>query len=437
MAAFLSERFSVLLATASSGGTIAATRFLGRAGLKVAVVSSNRLGAAAWSRYATHCHSAPPESESQLFLDRLLTIGAQNPGQILLPTSDETAWLYAVNAGALERYFRIAQPPLPVLLDVLDKKRFADAATRAGVSVVPSWDPSSFDEVIALAPTLAYPILIKPRTHVHRLRNDKGIVVHSAFELIGKYREYLEREQFAGSEASLQGVNWPILQRFVQVGSEGVYSVTGFIDRTEGLFVSRVAAKVFQRSRPVGVGVCFEARPNSEALSESVQKLCRELGYFGMFEVEFLWFEGRWVAIDFNPRLFSQVGMDIRRGMPLPLFACLEAAGEVSVLREAIAEAKVDRDQEATFFDRFTMRAIMLAQTLTGRIASEDRGYWRNWIKRHAAHSVNFVADDSDRVPELVHICSEVYLGLKSFRRFLRSTPRAAAGPSALSQEKS
>ena len=51
----------------------------------------------------------------------------------------------------------------------------------------------------------------------------------------------------------------------------------------------------------------------------AVRRLCRELGYFGIFEVEFLWFDGRWAAIDFNPRLFNQIGMDIRRGMPLPL----------------------------------------------------------------------------------------------------------------------
>jgi D-aspartate ligase len=438
VAGFLSNRFSVLLATASAGGTIAATRYLGRNGYKVGVISSHRLGAAAWSKYTAASYHAPPESENHLFIERLLAIGAQNPGQILLPTSDETAWLYAVNASALERYFRIAQPPISVLLNLLDKKLFADAANRAGLAVAPSWDPRSFDEVVELAPTLPYPILIKPRTHVHRLRNDKGVVVHSAVELKAKYREYIGRERLAGTNDSLREVNWPILQRFVHVGGEGVYSVTGFINRTGELFVSRDATKVFQRSQPVGVGVCFEARLQSAALSDAVRKLCLELGYFGLFEVEFLWFDGRWVAIDFNPRLFNQVGMDIRRGMPLPLFACLEAAGELSALREAVAQAKEDRDEEAVFYDRFTLRAIILAQTLTGRIAPTDRAYWRQWTKLHADHAVNFVADHGDNVPELVHVLSEVYLGLKSFPRFLRSTPRASAWQSPLlSKEKS
>ena len=86
------------------------------------------------------------------------------------------------------------------------------------------------------------------------------------------------------------------------------------------------------------------------------------LGYFGIFEVEFLWFDGRWAAIDFNPRLFNQIGMDIRRGMPLPLLACLDAAGETALLREAVAKAQEEDDEQTVFCDRFTLRAILLAQ---------------------------------------------------------------------------
>jgi len=431
--AFLSKSPTVLLASAASGGTIAAARYLGANGFKVSVVSSQRLGAAAWSRYAARTYSAPPENENQRFLERLLAIGESNPGQILLPTSDETAWLYTLHATELERYFRIAQPSLPVLLNILEKKLFSDAAIRAGLAVLPSWDPRNFDEVAELAPALPYPILIKPRTHVHRLRNDKGTVVRSADELKDKYQRFVDREQArAGDNPLLRDASLPILQRFVRVGSEGVHSVTGFIDRAGEMFITRGATKVFQRSQPVGVGVCFESRPHSPVMSDSVRRLCRELGYFGIFEVEFIWFDGRWVAIDFNPRLFNQVGMDIRRGMPLPLFACLEAAGETEALREAVASADAEHDEQSAFCDRFTLRAILLAQTMTARISPGDRVYWRNWIRRHADHTVDFVADEGDRIPEFIHVLSEIYLGLKSFPRFLRATPRASTQTSHL-----
>ena len=430
---------SVLLASASFGGTIAAARCLDENGFDVHVVSSHRLEAAAWSNHTARVYRAPPESESERFLERLLAIGKSDPGQILLPTSDETAWLYTLNAAELGRYFRIVQPSTTVLLNILDKKLLADAAKRAGLAVLPSWDPRNIDEVAALASTLPYPILIKPRTHVHRLRNDKGVVVYSAGELIKQYQAFIEREHARAADSSLfHYASLPILQQLVQVGSEGVFSVTGFIDRTGKLFVTRGATKVFQRSQPVGVGVCFESRPLPPALSDGVQSLCRELGYFGTFEVEFLWFEGRWAAIDFNPRLFNQIGMDIRRGMPLPLFVCLEAAGEINSLREAVAKAQAEPDEQTVFCDSFTLRAILLAQTVTFRISHEDRSYWRRWMNQHSAHAVDFVVDEHDPVPKLIHALSEIYLGFKSLPRFLRETPRKSPqAPQMLTKEPS
>jgi len=425
----LSKGLSVLLASGSAGGTIAAVRNLGANGIDVGVISSQPLSAAAWSRWASRSYSAPPETKSHRFLERLLAIGTADPGQALLPTSDETAWLYTINADVLKQHFRVYQPSLATIRSILDKKLLAAAASRAGLAVLPSWDPHGIEELEALALTLPYPILIKPRTHVHRLRNDKGIVVHSPRELIHQYQRFVERERAARAADCrfLPDANLPILQPFVSVGAEGVLSVTGFIDRMGEFFVTRHSTKVFQRSRPVGVGVCFESRPASAVLADTVRRLCRDLGYFGIFEVEFLWFRGSWVAIDFNPRLFNQVGMDVRRGMPLPLLACLDAAGERAALRVAVSKAQAEDESIKTVFcDRFTLRAILFVQTLTARISRQDHSSWLFWIKRNAAHAVDAAVDDTDPVPGVIHALSEVYLGLKALPRFLRSTPRLA-----------
>ena len=422
------EGLSVILATAAAGGTIAAVRSLGASGVDVDVVSSERLGAAAWSRYAKRTFSAPPESDSQRFLERLLAIGKANPGRILLPTSDETAWIYAENAPLLERHFRLYHPPITSLRRILDKKLFSDAAISAGLSVLPSWDPTSLEDLAELAPKLPFPILIKPRTHVHRVRNDKGAVVDSPHELIFQYRRFVDREQERAADTPLlPDARRPILQKFVRVRGEGVLSITGFIDRTGELFVTRAAKKVFQRSQPVGVGVCFEAQPSPQELPDLVRRLCRGLDYFGLFEVEFVRFDGRWAVIDFNPRMFSQVGMDIRRGMPLPLLACLDAVGDSASLRREVAKAQAEDDQQAVFRDRFTLRAILLARVLTARMSNEELSKWRGWMKQHAGHVVDFAADRDDLMPGIVHAFSEVYLGLKSLPRFIRARPRATS----------
>jgi D-aspartate ligase len=421
MAISAGGRGRVLLASPSFGGTIAAVRHLAANGFDVRVLSSERLGAAAWSRCASSSHRAPPESDSRRFLDRLIAIGEAEPGQILLPTSDETTWLYAKYAERLERHFRLGHPSISVIGRILDKNLLAQAAARAGIGFLPSWDPLDADELRVLAPALPYPVLIKPRTHVHRRRNDKGVVVDTPGELLEQYSVFVAREQVRG--AATPRASWPVrpfLQPFVKVGTEGVQSIAGFIDRTGDLFVTRRSIKVFQRTRPLGVGVCYESLPPDPLLSNAVYALCRELGYFGIFEVEFLSFGERPTVIDFNPRLYNQVGLDIGRGMPLPLLACLEALGDEVALRGAVENAQAENDNQKVLYDRFTLRALLLLLAATSRISQEDLAYWRSWIKRNAPHAIDVAAQKGDPMPGVIHSLSETLLGLRSMRRVLR-----------------
>ena len=410
-------------------------RDLGARGFTVSVMSSPRLpaarslrvSAAAWSRYASRSYRAPPERDNAAFIAQLLRVGEMHPGQVLLATSDETAWMHTVNAAALSRCFHLVVPPLATMQRILDKHQFALAALAAGVRVVPSWEARSQAELAALAQKLPYPILIKPRTHVNRIRNDKGVLVASPGELLAEYPRFLARERGAtASNPLLPDAPVPILQQYVRVAAEGVCSVTGYIDRSGELFVTRRSTKILQRTQPAGVGICFESLPPAQGLSDSVRRLCRELGYFGIFEVEFLYCDGAWAVIDFNPRTFSQIGMDVRRGMPLAYFACLEALGDQEALRTAInasQEPGADR-LDTVFCDRFTLQATLFARVLTRRISRDELTRWRRWLRYHASHCVDVAAASGDPLPRIVHVLSEILLGLLAFRRFLRLTPR-------------
>ena len=393
------------------------------------MLRSERLGAAAWSRWISHAYAAPPESESKRFLSLLLDIGRSDPGQILLPTSDETTWLYTKNAAQLEEYFLLYQPSAPVFGRILDKNLLAAAASKAGVASLLSWDPGSIDELRVLAPMLPYPILVKPRTHIHRVETNKGAVARSASELLQQYRQFLARERVRDDGGSLRfDPARPILQQFIEVGSEGVHSISGFIDRSRQLFVTRRSRKVFQRSRPVGVGVCYESLPPDASLSNSVRALCDELGYFGIFEVEFLSFDGAWVVIDFNPRLYNQVGLDIARGLPLPVLACLGALDDKAGLRQAVAKAlAVNDNQTLVFYDRFTLHAMLVAMYMTSRISRDDMAYWRSWVKQNAAQAIDVAAAKEDPMPGIIHALSETLRGIKAIPRFSRSTPRVGS----------
>lgn len=428
------KRPSVLLGSASSGGTIAAMRQFAGYGVGVNVIVDHPFCPAGWSRCAEHRYTGPVESDSMRYLDRLLAIGKSDPGQVLLPTSDELVWLYTSNASLLARYFRLYQPPIETIRRILDKALLEKAAATAGLAVLPSWDPQNPDELAALAPALPYPVLIKPRTHVHRLRNDKGVVVHAPDELAAEYPRFLARERYRFDDMprTPDSVR-PVIQKFVEIGREGVISISGFIGRSADVFVTRRSTKILQRSRPVGVGVCYESRPADPALSQAVHRLCRELDYFGLFEAEFILHDGTWAVIDFNPRLFNQIGLDLRRGLPLPMLAYLDALGETGAMRELAAEAQDENPAETVVFcDNFTLHAILLAQTLCMRAHLKDLAHWRGWAKQNRAHMVHFASDRSDPVPGIIHVLSEIYLGFRAAPRFVRtmlpSSPLVARG---------
>ena len=412
---------AVVLASASSGGTIAAVRQLASMGISVNVMSSERLAAAAWSSRAERIYRAPRECDTQRFMECLLAIGEARSGSVLLATSDVTAHLYATHASALEQYFRLYQAPLEAITRLLDKASLAELAERAGLTVLPTFVPSGLDEVIMVAPTLSYPLLIKPRSHVHRLRNDKGMVVKTPCELIAKYRQILEREGMAADRSRPCEASLPILQHFVNVGSEGVHSITGFIDRKGELFVTRHSTKVFLRSQPVGVGLCYESLEPDPELSASVHRLCQDVGYFGVFEVEFVRFDGTWAIIDFNPRFFNQVGLDIRRGMPLPLLAWLDATGDTVSLKAEVARAQACESTvgKVIFYDQFTFNIMLAVRLATGRISWQEFSSWRAWTTRHRGAAVDVAVDARDRMPGVVHAVSELCLGLMALPRFV------------------
>ena len=391
----LSKSLSVLLASASSGGTIAAVRHLGANGFDVRVISSHRLGAAAWSRYAARAYSAPPESESQRFLERLLAIGAADPGQILLPTSDETAWLYTVNAAELGAIF--------LHLSTLDRgsaeyprqEAFCGCRDQRRARCVAELGSAKHRRSRGVGADLA---LSDPYKAAHACpppQERQGGRCLFGSELIDQYQRFVDREQArAADNPLLPDASLPILQQFVSVGSEGVHSVTGFIDRTGELFVTRRATKVFQRSQPVGVGVCFESLPPAPRCRMPFAASVESSVISGSSRSNFSGSTG------VGRQSTSTRACLIRSGWTSAA-ACHFRFSPASTPRAKPQPCAMQwrrrrrsSDEQAVFCDRFTLRAILLAQTMTSRISPEDRAYWRAWIKQNAAHTVDVAADE-------------------------------------------
>jgi D-aspartate ligase len=333
----------VVLARPAYAGTIAAIRDLARDKIPVSVIAESKLDCGRWSRYVSTTIPTGPAADPKALLTSLekLTRGGVGPvAPVLLPSCDTSAWTYAAYADKLSPHFCLYAPPLETMDRILDKARLETACADAGVHVLKSWMVRNEAAVAHIANTLVFPLIIKPRTHVRRRRNEKGEVAANYDQLVSALRRIGRSETFFDADSGHADGQEFFLQQFVDIFPRGVLSVTGFMDRSGTHFVAGAARKILLRSEPAGVGVCFESTPLAPTLAEQTACLCRRLGYFGVFEVEFIWDGTRWAAIDFNPRFFNQMALDVARGLPLARLCYYDAIGDTHRLASLVAQAQ-------------------------------------------------------------------------------------------------
>ena len=271
----------------------------------------------------------PAVSDVDAFVAWLEDFGRrQTRPHVLFPASDELAWVFAVHEEALSRGFVRYGPSRDSITRILDKWRLTEACRKVGVETPETWCPEGTAEVDALARELKAAVMIKPRSQVLLTSGSKGTQVDRPADLPAEYRRYLaENPPLDALSQRDPLLGRPIVQEFRPEAANGIYNLAGFIDRTGEHVVMRASRKILQRPRRLGIGLCFESAPLHAALADGVMRLCRELGYFGIFEIEMIESDGRFLLIDFNPRPYSQMAFEIARGVPLPYLAYLDATG--------------------------------------------------------------------------------------------------------------
>lgn len=405
-------------------GTLAAVRCFGREGIPVTVADPKLLSPARWSRFATRSLGCPPVHDADAFMEWLLDFGKREPGQVLCPSNDDTAWLFARYRKELSPYFRLFQPPLSILHRILNKRMLASACHDAHLDVVRTWFPEDEEELAAIAQHARFPVLIKPLTQVLYARRDKGRLVNERQELGRAYQDYSPDYGQALLDHD-PTVKRPMVQEFEDAAVQGIYNLSAFVDEHGDVSLFRAGVKVLQRPRRMGVGLCFEAAEVREELAAAVTRLCRQLGYYGVLEVEFIQDDGRFLLIDFNPRFYNQMAFDIERGLPLPLLYYWSALGERAEVQRLKEGAERFPDTKGAYTHRFALEIMLRAQRLSGALSPSESASWQTWLHDHANHVTDAVLDVSDPLPSVFDVASNIYLYARhpgSFvRHFLRS----------------
>ena len=412
-----------LLTMPTFGGTLAAVRALGARGIPVTVAGSEFLAPARWSRYAQRFVRCPSTRNLDRFLDWLLAFGEREPGHFLYPASDDLAWLFASHAEELKKHFLLFQPPVATLVSLLDKKRLHAACASVGLATMPTWFPTGIEDVERLLPQLQMPLVIKPRTQVHLSTSNKGRLIEDRGDVVRRYREWLKRHLYRpGLEKDFGDVSLPMLQAFDMGAQLGVYSLSGFVHRDGRLLGARAALKVLQRPRRVGVGLCFEDAPVELDLLDRVVALCREVGYFGVFEVEFVLDGDQHRLIDFNPRFYGQMHFESARALPLPVFAYLAAIGDEAALATLSEEAHGHDTAGSAYCFQFGHQMLLTLRRLAGTSSAAESERWKVWNVRNRERMVDASADAEDWLPGVVHATAELWRAARYARGYVRDS---------------
>jgi predicted ATP-grasp superfamily ATP-dependent carboligase len=387
-----------LLTLAGYNGTLAAVRTLGRAGIRITIADRNRLAMSAWSRYTSQRAQCPDVREPRRFIDWLLEFGRRSDKHVLLPTSDDTAWLYSLYRAELSEHFYVASPPIATIHGVLNKATLYADAAEAGLHVPRTWFPEGPDALERCRREARFPVVVKPRTQVMFRTQSKGVYVEKAEDLNAAYLKFSRQPYEPELLAIDPSANRPMVQEFHREAAAGIYCISAYArrGRISGL---RAARKLLQQPRRLGIGLCFEEAPLEPQVVAGLQRLVSRRRYSGVFEAEFIQTAGRSVLIDFNPRFYNQMAFDIARGVPLPLLAYYDALGDRRRFNALRRAAMMSTLPGRVFIDFLSMQVMLSAQRLSGVATREESQQWASWQEAHRGRCTYAVRDPGDRLP--------------------------------------
>jgi D-aspartate ligase len=413
----------ILLGNASYYGTLAAVRSLGRSGVRVVTVDPSMICPSRYSRYSSQHLKCPAFEESSAWAEWLMRNARIGPRQAIYATSDAVLFALARYRNELSAYFELYQPGLDTVMSILDKRLLMQNAQAIGIETPATWFPQNGSEAAKIAKDAGETVLIKPRSQLAQRTKTKGTIVESRGRRVQSIFDSYVKDQSTNSEFAKQySVTMaPLIQQYYPQAAESVYSLSGFREKVGGGVIMRAARKVVQQPPGIGIGLCFEPVLVDPLLADQAKRLCERIGYYGVFELEFILAEGKAMLIDFNGRIYHQIALDIARGMELPALAYAAATRNREEVTRLMAHGNSGKhDDIAGFCNHFVLATIVKMQRILRTMARKDAARWLSWSRGSHGTMIDAVRDPSDALPAFVDVAQFLLHSFRHPRAFVR-----------------
>jgi predicted ATP-grasp superfamily ATP-dependent carboligase len=313
----------ILVLDGNENQAVACVRSLARAGHVVSVGSDASWSKAGWSRFCreTFRYTAP-QQDSEAFVERVAEEAGREPGTLVLPMTERTTLpLSARRDKIFAAGARLVLPPHETVLRAFDKQQTTRLAQSLGVSVPQTTLVAERDEAQALAASIRYPVVLKPRSSEEVSADGKvratgaPLYARDAAEFVNVYDELRRR------------CSSVLVQEFIEGAGAGYFALM-----RDGEPRAEFAHRRIRDVRPTGSGsavresVAPEPRVRAAALS-----ILRALGWHGVAMVEFrLRPDGTPVFLEVNGRFWNSLPLAVYAGADFPaLLAQMAEHGDV------------------------------------------------------------------------------------------------------------
>jgi predicted ATP-grasp superfamily ATP-dependent carboligase len=330
----------VLVTDAPSNASLAVVRSLGRRGVPVGVCAfAGEFNLASFSRWASESWTLPsPSREPAGFIGELARLLETGKYPIVFPTTDRTIRLIGHARDRLPSWVRVPIAGDHAMRTVFDKQRTAELAERLGVPVPRTWCPADVAEAAALAPSLPYPVIVKPRQT--NFLAPRGLLVKADYSVV----ESVDRLMPAWS-AVHEAVPRPVIQAMVHGRGVGINTLWNDGQPLVWFCHKRVREIDLRGGRSTAA----VSAPCDPRLVDSARRMLDALRWHGVAMAEFKWNErtNEFWLLEINGRFWGSLPLALAAGVDFPYYLYQLALGETPCPPDAYAEGVLARDAVA------------------------------------------------------------------------------------------
>lgn len=288
--------------------------------------------------------------------EKILSIADKNT--LLFPTSDDYIDFIVERYDNLSTKMQIGVPSLDIINTFNNKRNAYEYIQSLGIHQPISYCPNSIEDVLKLADTIEYPIVVKPAImhSFHKQFGKKAYLCLDKDSLIEKVK-FIHENKYP--------INQLILQEYLSGGAKTLYSYGVYAENGEPQ-AWIMANRIRQNPMDFGNSTTFAITCKIPEIEYATRKILSATKYTGLAEIEFMYDDKNCVYkfLEINTRAWKWHSISEAFGWGF--------MSELILNRNDLKREFVDSNINKAWVERLTDFAVVLKELLKRRMKLKE-----------------------------------------------------------------